>query len=224
MNGEHSTSTSPDAERRGCRFTMRTMLLAVLLLSLLLAIVTPIFHTAARWRKHGRLSRQTREKISSLKARRPSDVPPAQWDRAVDWTSNLIAQVYFAPEESDPDSLERLSESLERKSKQQVDLGTLQWVWEECEKAPRSGAQCAIRFRDVRLLTKEPITDADLPHLWSLDKCLHLELHNTQVTDQGLKHLEGLSNLKYVSLDNTQVTDEGVARLQAALPGCEISH
>ena len=108
--------------------------------------------------------------------------------------------------------------------KGQVDLATLQWVWEECEKAPRRGAVYAIRFRDVRLLTKEPITDDDLPHLWSLDKCLHLELHNTQVTDQGLKHLEGLSNLKYLSLHNTQVTDEGVARLQAALPGCKISH
>ncbi len=115
-----------------------------------------------------------------------------------------------------------MCKSLDGKTKGQVNLTTLQWVWEECEKAPRSGAEYAIRFRDVRLLTKEPITDDDLPHLWSLDKCLSLELNNTQVTDRGLKYLEGRSNLKYLNLQNTQVTDEGVARLRAALPDCEI--
>ena len=224
MNGEHLASTSPRAERRGCRFTIRTMLLGVLLFAILMGIVAPSFWYVTRFREHSRIAQQTQDKISSLKARRPTEIPAAQWDRAVDWTANLIAQVYFVPEKDDPDSLGRLCDSLDGKMKGQVDLATLQWVWEECEKAPRSGAKYAIRFRDVRLLTKEPITDDDLPHLWSLDKCLHLELGNTQVTDQGLKHLEGLSNLKYLSLHKTQVTDEGVARLQAALPGCKISH
>ena len=198
------------------------MLLAVLLLSVLLAITAPFLHFVTGWRKHVSLSTQVREKIQSLKPKRPPDVPADQWDRAVDWTSNLIAQVYFAPNKGDPDSLQRLCESLDGKIKGQVNLTTLQWVWEECEKAPRSGAEYAIRFRDVRLLTKEPVTDDDLPHLWSLDKCLYLELNNTQVTDRGLKHLEGLSNLKYLNVQNTQVTDEGVAWLRTALPGCEI--
>jgi hypothetical protein len=198
------------------------MLLAILLLSLLLAIAAPYFRFVTGWRKHVSLSTQVQDAIESLKARQPPDVPVAQWDRAVDWTTNLIGQVYFAPNKGDPDSLQRLCKSLDGKIKGQVSLTTLQWVWEECEKAPRSGAEYAIRFRDVRLLTKEPITDDDLPKLWSLDKCLYLELNNTQVTDRGLEHLEGLSNLKHLNLQNTQVTDEGVARLRTALPDCEI--
>jgi len=198
------------------------MLLAVLVLSLLLAIVAPFFHFVTGWQKHGSLSTQVREKIQSLKSKRPPDVPADQWDRAVDWTTNLIAQVYFAPDKGDPDSLQHMCESLDQKIKGPVGLTTLQWVWEQCEKAPRRGAEYAIRFRDVRLLTKEPITDDDLPKLWSLDKCLYLELNNTQVTDRGLKHLEGMSNLKYLNVQNTQVTDEGVARLRTALAGCEI--
>ncbi len=200
------------------------MLLGITVLAVLIAVLVPPVSHVARWREHNALAQRVKDKITSLKTRRPADVPTAQWDQAVNWTTNLIAQVYFAPVESDPDSLGRLAKSLDQKLTGKVDLGTLQWVWDECEKAPRSGAEYAIRFRDVRVMTKEPITDDDLPHLWSPDKCLYLELHNTQVTDNGLEHLHRLSNLRYISLHGTQVTDEGVAKLQAALPDCEISH
>jgi hypothetical protein len=67
------------------------MLLAVLLLSVLLAIVAPFFHFVTGWQKHVGLSTQVREKIQSLKPKRPPDVPAAQWDRAVDWTTTLMA-------------------------------------------------------------------------------------------------------------------------------------
>lgn len=117
MNGESPASIPPHAERRGCRFSLRTMLLAVLLLSALLAIVAPFFHFVTGWQKHASLSTQVREKIQSLKPRRPPGVPADQWDRAVDWTTNLIAQVYFAPNKGDPDSLQRLCKSLDGKTK-----------------------------------------------------------------------------------------------------------
>jgi hypothetical protein len=204
------------------QFTMRTMFVGVVLFAIVLGVLTHVGRLAARMGEFFRLSRQTQEKIRSLKARPPSGVPPAQWDRAVDWTANLIAQVYFAPDKGDPDSLRHLNDTLDERMKREVDLTTLQWIWEECEKTPRSGAQCASQFRDVRLLTKEPITDDDLPHLWSLNKCWYLDLSNTQVTDQGLEHLEGLSNLEHLWLQNTQVTPEGVQKLQRALPACEI--
>ena len=49
-----------------------------------------------------------------------------------------------------------------------------------------------------------------------------LLLSSTQVTDAGLEHLKGLTALQWLLLSNTQVTDAGVARLQQALPNCEI--
>lgn len=221
--GSTSSLESPSAKRSGWRFRIPTILLGLAVIVVLASIVSPIISNVNRWKQHGALAVRVRNGIESLKSRGPADVPAAQWERAVEWTSNLISQVYFSPVESDPHSLRHLAEHLDEKLAGEVGLDTLRWVWDECEKAPRAGAEIAIRFRDVRLLTKEPITDADLPGLWSLDKCRYLELHDTQVTDEGIKSLQGRTNLKYLSLHRTQVTDEGVAKLQAALPECEIS-
>jgi hypothetical protein len=207
---------------RGCSFSLRSMLLGVLLISLVLAFVAPFVRFVSEQRKFLGLVVQVQEEIESLELRRPPDVPPDQWNRAVAWTRNLIGQVYFLPVASDPDSLEQLRDELRQKLNGSVDLGTLQWIWEYCENAPRQGAMWATYFRDVRLLTKEPITDDDIPCLWSLERCVSLELDNTLVTDEGLKHLMERQNLKYLSLRNTRVTDEGVQRLQQALPECKI--
>jgi hypothetical protein len=207
---------------RGCQFSLRTMLLGVLLISVVLAVVAPFVRFVGTQRRFYGLVEQVGNDIASLELRRPADVPPDQWKRAVDWTRNLIYQVYFSPIDSDPDSLEQLRDQLRQKLNGPVDLRTLQWIWEHCENAPRQGAVWAINFRDVRLLTKEPITDDDIPYLWSLDRCVYLVLDNTLVTDEGLKHLMGRQNLKYLSFRNTRVTDDGLQRLQQTLPGCRI--
>lgn len=69
-----------------------------------------------------------------------------------------------------------------------------------------------------------PVTDARLVHLAGLTKLNSLYLNDTAVTDAGLVHLSGLKGLTYLSLRNTQVTDAGVAKLQKALPNCQIDH
>ncbi|MHB8974959.1 MAG: leucine-rich repeat domain-containing protein [Pirellulaceae bacterium] len=205
------------AERRGFRTKTFRVLLWVLFLALCVGLITPVLQFVIRHRDFSRLHEQVKDKIESLAVRCPTGVPPAQWQNAVDWTSNLISQVYFGPVENDPDSLRELNDGLADRIKGTIDLTTLQWVWEQCEKAPRDGAVYAIRLRSVRLLTKEPITDNDLPHLWSLHECSNLDLGNTDVTDVGLTHLESVTNLAALSLDNTQVTDAGLTHL-AGLP------
>lgn len=219
MTGERGIERSCEAERRRYRFSMRAMLLAVAVFALLMGLWMQI----ARAYEHRALVSEVQARIMSLAANPPSDVPAGQWHRAVAWTSNLIAQAYFARDENDPGSLRRLCRALDQKTSAPADLATLQWIWEEVEKAPRYGAMYAIRFRDVRLMTKEPITDDDIPRLWSLQKCCYLDLDDTRVTDAGLRHLEGLSALESLSLYNTGVTDEGLRKLQAKLPNCRIS-
>ena len=66
------------------------------------------------------------------------------------------------------------------------------------------------------------ITDHALPYLAGLRQLRTLDLYSTQVTDEGLEHLRGLKNLEQVKLRGTNVTHQGAARLQAALPNCEI--
>ena len=51
---------------------------------------------------------------------------------------------------------------------------------------------------------------------------VEVNLNYTDITDAGLVHLKALTSLQTLELDQTQVTDAGVARLQEALPDCEI--
>lgn len=68
------------------------------------------------------------------------------------------------------------------------------------------------------------ISDAGLEHLKELTSLQNLDLRLTRITDAGLERLNGLTELKNVDLRSTQVTDEGVNKLQQALPDCTIHH
>jgi len=68
------------------------------------------------------------------------------------------------------------------------------------------------------------VTDAGLDHLKGLSSLEDLNVRGTQVTDRGLEYLKGLTRLKSLDVVDTNVTDEGVKKLQRALPNCKIEH
>ena len=72
------------------------------------------------------------------------------------------------------------------------------------------------------VLDGTPITDAGLVHIDGLRQLRDLSLSGTPITDGGLEHLKGLTQLERLCLYGTQVTNAGVAKLQQALPNCEI--
>jgi hypothetical protein len=49
-----------------------------------------------------------------------------------------------------------------------------------------------------------------------------LRINDTQITDNSIPSLTRLKTLKAISLGGTHVTNEGAAKLQQALPGCQI--
>jgi len=95
-------------------------------------------------------------------------------------------------------------------------------------------------------LASTGVTDAGLEIVKGFTRLEVLELCNTEVGDRGLEHLAGRNTLQIVRLDSTEVTDvgfehlaqlteleelylrrtrvsvAGVAKLQAALPHCQI--
>jgi len=81
------------------------------------------------------------------------------------------------------------------------------------------------RLRTVVLISS-PVTDADLASLKGLPHLRSLDLNaDSKLTDAGLVNLRDLRNLnqlEMLDLSNTQVTDTGVAKLQKALPNCDI--
>jgi hypothetical protein len=62
------------------------------------------------------------------------------------------------------------------------------------------------------VLTGSQVTDAGLKHMEGLTKLERLSLGGSQVTGAGLGHLEGLTRLTAVGLNGTQVTDTGLSR------------
>lgn len=77
--------------------------------------------------------------------------------------------------------------------------------------------------RLVRLdLVNTRITDGALAHLHEF-RCLEsLSIPGTDITDEGLEHFRQLPRLRYLDVRSTKVTPEGVKELQKTIPECEI--
>ncbi len=65
------------------------------------------------------------------------------------------------------------------------------------------------------VLANAKVTDDGLAYLRGLTQLQLLELHDTCVTDAGLVHLRGLSQLRELHLSHTQVTDAGLVHLRS---------
>lgn len=202
---------------------MSTRRIAIVLLLLLGAASWSPVQFLIRQHEYNSLKIELRNGINSMLTRRPSDVSEQQWKCAIEWTDNLTAQIFFNDHAGLP-KLRQLVVDLRVRVAEPVDLGTLRWMWDRMEDADRhrSFDSCAIRFRDIRLLSREPITDESLPSLWSVDRVLMLDVSQTTITDASVPFLSSLQHLKSLNVGDTGITDDGMAEIQAALPNCKV--
>lgn len=196
-------------------------IVVVLLVFLVGAVLWSPAQFLLRQHEYNTLRHELQSAIKSMLLRRPSDVPEQQWKCAIEWTDNLTAQVFFNDHSGLP-KLRQLVADLRTRVADPVDLGTLRWLWDRIEAADTRADSCAIRFRDIRLLIREPITDESLPSLWSVDRVPMLDLSHTLITDASVHFLGSLSQLVSLNVGNTGITDDGFAELQAALPRCKV--
>ena len=75
----------------------------------------------------------------------------------------------------------------------------------------------------VLQITDTQVSDAGLAHLTGFKHLGALDLTRMQVSDAGLEHLAKIQSLGAVELRGTQVTAAGVAKLQTALPNCQMT-
>ena len=201
----------------------RKHIIAGVLVASLTAIIVPIARQIYLQRTFFGHVQSVRDTIDSFQSRRPADVPEGQWKEAVSWTSNVICQDFFAPNREEFPGLIALAKGLEQKAKSPVDLNTLQWVWDQCESSCGGPRSYGIRFRNVKLLTKGTIDDDRISQLWSLDRCLYLDLSGTELTDKSIEYLSTLRNLTTLDIRDTQITEAGAERLREALPRCKVA-
>jgi hypothetical protein len=77
------------------------------------------------------------------------------------------------------------------------------------------------RLKSLRL-TGTKITDAGIVNLKGLPELQQLDLSMTNITDAGLVSIKGLANLRKLSLTGTNVTAAAVEDVRQALPNCAI--
>ncbi len=85
-------------------------------------------------------------------------------------------------------------------------------------------AEIVARHPEITVLDVQEtgLTDACAEDLSQLKDLLQLFLQQTGITDSGLEKLAALKSLTTLTLKQTKVTSAGVARLQQALPNCQI--
>ena len=167
---------------------------------------------------------QLRSTIDALQSHGPADVPASQWKDAVAWTSNLVVQDFFSPNPEQFIGLQKLNQQLEQKKGEPVDLAKLRWIWDEIEAACGGPDSVAARFRNVKLMTNGPITDERLPSVWALDRCVGLDLSETQITDASAPFLLSLPKIERLDISKTFITPVGVAELQSSRPELHVFH
>ena len=86
--------------------------------------------------------------IESLAKRRPPDMEPSQWERAVGWTINLDGN--SLTHLADATAIRSLREQLERKLESDVDMETIGWIWDSYAELCTSGKRYQ-RFRQRML-------------------------------------------------------------------------
>jgi hypothetical protein len=79
------------------------------------------------------------------------------------------------------------------------------------------------RLRAIRL-SYESASEPTLEGLKGLDSIEQLSLADSRVSDAALVHLETLTNLEHLDLRGTRVSPEGLKKLREALPQCEIRY
>ena len=215
---------SPPSANSVRRISIPAVVILGVVCWVVLALAAPLVsHIYQARRFYGHVDRVVGT-IRSFHSRRPSDVPEDQWKEAVDWTANVICQDFYEPNPQELPGLEELSQQLDETAKGEVDLGTLRWIWDECEDRCGGPESCGIRFRNVKLLTKGTITDTRLPDVWSLSRCTNLDLIGTEITDASVPYLATLTQLERLDIRDSQVSDKGAEGLRKALPKCQVLH
>ena len=224
MEADNVDSAAGDTGRAGHnRSKGWQKLLALVFLISISFLVWPIAAHVYLSKRFFRSYVHVHDSILALETRCPPSVDEDQWERAVDWTANLICQDFFAPNWEELEGLEKLSKELDERSAGDVDLETLQWIWDQCETTCGGPNSNAMRFKDLRLLHNGPITDENLRDVWSINRCVRVDLDNTEISDDSIPFLSTLHQLNLIGLEGTKITEVGVAQLQQALPECEVS-
>jgi hypothetical protein len=95
---------------------------------------------------YGRERSAGHEVVTQLVDRRPADVPPAVWEEATTWAITAYANVCFSESHVPLDELRRFRVDSEERFEGEVNLATIDWVWQRLGETGPHGRQYRDRF------------------------------------------------------------------------------
>jgi hypothetical protein len=81
-----------------------------------------------------------------LAQRRPADVNAAAWDEATAWANTAYANVFFSEQHTPIDELRRFRIDVEERLEGDVDLATIDWLWQRLGETGPHGRRYRHRF------------------------------------------------------------------------------
>jgi hypothetical protein len=233
-------------ERRWFRFSLRSLLLLVVVVAIPLGWnVNRVQHQRAVVEELRKLNAQIRFDYQSPplfpEFRKPTSEPPM-------WVRKLFGDDFFAEIEDIliPQGNERVNDDT---LAQIATLTHLKQLSFNSNAVSDRGIAHLARLSELKSLNfvSSQVSDVGIAHLEGLqhlgwisiggarinDDCFatvaklkqleYLMIQAPNVTDSGLMHLHSMPNLKVFDLDEAQVTDDGLERLRKALPNCGIN-
>jgi hypothetical protein len=204
MEADQPKPEPPKRKRRWYQFSLRTLLVGVLIA----AIPCALLGRKIEQKRHERETVAAIRKARGIVKYDYADKTPSgpAWVRGLFGENffNEVEAVYTLGKLSD-ETFESLGEWT-----QLQDLGL------EESGITDAGLAHLARLTQLRKLSlaDTQVTDAGLEHLKGLTQLETLVLASTQVTGTGLKHLKGLTQLKTLDLQCSQLTTDGLAYLK----------
>ena len=191
-------------KRREYQFRLRTLLIAILVLSLPLSWFAV---RVQRIRKESEVARMVRHADGMV-----------WWQPSPSWLRPLIGDRYFIVE-IDCEGMD-VSDDILTALAGLKGIQTLNLDDTELNDQRLEHLQGLTSLTELSLANTQ-VTDSGLVHVAGLTNLGHLNLGGTSVSDTGLTHLKGLTRLKTVLVGNG-VTDAGIAEARQALPKCDV--
>jgi|SRR5262245_4006302 len=119
---------------------------------LVMVAVPPVvwFFAFEPLRSHARWYNRVRDAIRELASRRPPEVSRGQWEFVIGWTLNLHANCGGSAGAEGREWQEAFVAELKRRLQGPVGLNTIDWIWDEYERATRHGKDYSDRWRPTR--------------------------------------------------------------------------
>ena len=110
------------------------------------AIATPLGLRIWQMISYSRQQRIGAELLGSLREQRPEGVSPTTWDHATGWAITAYHNVCFSEGHVTFDELVRFNHDTKLKLTENVDLQTIDWVWERLAKTGPHGQKYFDKF------------------------------------------------------------------------------